>query len=461
MSDICQKVFYESRQNMATAIPTTQDFDTAIRQHRTATATVTLTHDGAPVAGQDVVVRQTNHRFLFGANWGHRSPPLADPNPENIAKANAAGLINWDHSSVALANGELSGAEKELAERHHSHFIALFNQVTLPFYWAGFEPERGRPQTERMLTAAKWFQEQGCVVKGHPLCWHTVTAPWLLSLSNADILKAQLARIEREVGGFAGVIDLWDVINEGVILPIYDRYDNGITRIAKEMGRIPLMRKLFETARAANPNAVLLINDFDMSAAYDILVEGCLEAGIPISVIGIQSHMHKGYWGVEKTLSVLERFERFGLPIHFTENSFLSGHLVPPEITDLQDYLVADWPSTPEGEARQVEQAVTHYKSLFAHPSVEAITWWDLSDGAWLNAPAGLLRRDQSPKPAYDALVSLIRGEWWLSPTTLTTDVQGRLTFTGFLGDYELALGGDKVTFALDQKGAVDISVPI
>ena len=49
------------------------------------------------------------------------------------------------------------------------------------------------------------------------------------------------------------------------------------------------------------------------------------KAGVRIDVIGIQSHMHQGYWGREKTLAVLERFERFHLPIHFTENTLLSG----------------------------------------------------------------------------------------------------------------------------------------
>jgi endo-1,4-beta-xylanase len=225
------------------------------------------------------------------------------------------------------------------------------------------------------------------------------------------------------------------------------------------MGRIELIRRLFEAARAANPKATLLINDFDTSPAYDILVEGCLAAGIQIDVIGIQSHMHKGYWGIEKTLKVLDHFGRFNLPIHFTENSFLSGHVVPPEINDLQDYLVTDWPSTPEGEARQAEQVRTHYKTLFAHPSVEAITWWDMSDGAWLNAPAGLLRRDQSPKPAYKELLKLIKGEWWLSPTHLTTDERGQLEFSGFLGNYELALGTDKVTFSLTDPGEMAIPV--
>ena len=47
------------------------------------------------------------------------------------------------------------------------------------------------------------------------------------------------------------------------------------------------------------------------------------------------------------------------------------------------------------------------YTALFAHPAVQAITWWDFSDlGAWLGAPAGWLRRDMSPKPVYDRLMA-------------------------------------------------------
>ena len=194
---------------------------------------------------------------------------------------------------------------------------------------------------------------------------------------------------------------------------------------------------------------------------FELLIDECLAAGIRFDVIGIQSHMHQGYWGVEKTETVLKRFEHFGLPLHFTENTLLSGQLVPPEITDLQDVNTTEWPSTPEGEARQREQVVSHYKTLVAHPAVEAITWWDMSDGAWLNAPAGLLRRDQSPKPAYDALLSLIKGEWWLSPTTMTTDEHGQLTVSGFAGTYELTIDGKKFGFSLDQSGESELSIQI
>ena len=132
-------------------------------------------------------------------------------------------------------------------------------------------------------------------------------------------------------------------------MPVFERYDNGITRLCRELGRIELIRRVFDIARETNPKATLLLNDFDVSPAYDILVEGCLAAGIHIDVIGIQSHMHQGYWGSQRTLGILERFERFNLPIHFTENTLVSGNLMPPEIVDLNDYQ-REWPTTPEGK---------------------------------------------------------------------------------------------------------------
>ncbi len=409
--------------------------DSEIRKNRTTTATVTLVHNREPVIGQEILVQQKQHKFLFGSNWGE--------------------------STIALVNDELSGKEKELAELRNEHFLRLFNQATLPFYWARFESQRGQPETQRILNLAKWYWDHRCLVKGHPLCWHTLTADWLLEMNTQEILQAQLERIQREVSAFAGVIDQWDVVNEAVIMPIFDRYDNGITRLCKEMGRIELIRAMFEAARAVNPKAALLLNDFDVSPAYDILIEGCLAAGVQIDVIGIQTHMHQGYWGSEQTLKVLERFERFNLPIHFTENTIVSGQLMPPEIIDLNDYQVSEWPSTPEGEERQAQEVVTHYKTLFSRPLVEGITWWDLSDGGWLNAPAGLLRQDHSPKPAYEELLKLVKGEWWLAPTKFVTDANGQLAFDGFLGDYELSLGNQKQGFSLNKKGQISVLVSL
>jgi endo-1,4-beta-xylanase len=189
------------------------------------------------------------------------------------------------------------------------------------------------------------------------------------------------------------------------------------------------------------------------------LVEGCLEAGMQIDAIGIQSHMHQGYWGVEKTMKVLDQFTRFNLPIHFTETTLVSGQLMPPEILDLNDYQVAEWPTTLHGEDRQAEETLLHYKTLFAHPLVEGITWWDMSDGGWLNAPAGLLRRDGSSKPAYDELLKLIKGEWWVRPVKQITDSQGSIQFRGCPGDYGLSHAGKQIPFTVTRGNASAIEI--
>jgi len=407
--------------------------DNDIKKNRTTHVTITiLKADGTPLTNREVTIEQTNHKFLFGT---------------------AA------FDLVPLTSGDYIGEEKERAEQRAEKVRALFNAATLPFYWARFEPERGKPITEKVKNAARWCLDHNMVTKGHPLCWHTLTADWLLEMNNAEIMQAQIARIKRDVADFRGLIDMWDVINEAVIMPVFDKYDNGITRICKEYGRIKTIKTMFDAARKTHPIATFLINDFDVSSAYNILVEGCLEAGIKFDVIGIQSHMHQGWWGVEKTLKVLENFERFNLPIHFTETTLVSGHLMPPEIMDLNDYQVTDWPSTPAGEKRQAEQTIQHYKTLFSHPLVEGITWWDASDGGWLNAPAGLLRKDGSSKPAYEELMKLIKGEWWVGPTKLMTDNHGKIHFSGFCGDYELICEDVQKSFSITKEAEITVEL--
>ncbi len=392
---------------------------------------ILLGPDRSVLSNSQVTIAQKRHKFMFGCGA---------------------------FDAVPLADGELQGEEKAAMEDRFDKWLALFNTGTLPFYWGRFEPEQGKPQTAALKNAARWLKEHGAAPKGHPLCWHTSTAPWLLRMSNQEILKAQLDRIQRDAAEFRGLVDIWDVINEVVIMPDFDKYDNGITRICKELGRIQTVKEMFASAKAANPEAILLINDFNTSAAYEILIEGCLEAGIPIDAIGIQSHQHQGYWGLEKTRKVLERYSRFGLPIHFTENTLISGELMPPEIDDLNDFQVKEWPTTPEGEERQAREIAELYQTLFAHPLVEAITTWSIVDGKWLNAPAGILREDNSCKPAYDRLLQLIKQEWWTTEQPVT-DQEGRIGFTGYLGDYEVSAGGRKAEFTVDKTAGGEVLI--
>ncbi|MCL2574351.1 MAG: endo-1,4-beta-xylanase [Defluviitaleaceae bacterium] len=386
--------------------------------HRKGTAIVKI----ADVAGKNVKIRQLRHSFLFGCS---------------------------EFSTLPYAAGEMDEKEHGEAAKRYSYMTELFNSVTLPFYWGRYEPTQGKPDTERMMAAAKMLKSMGVTLKGHPLCWHTVCADWLMDIDNGKIYQTQIARIQREVSGFAGCIDMWDVINEAVVMPRYSRYDNAMTRICSERGRISLIKDLFAAAKEANPNATLLINDYDTSVAYDILIEGLLAAGVKIDAIGIQSHMHQRHWSAEKTEEILARHGRFGLPLHFTEVSMLSGELMAEHYPDLNDFSPDEWPSTPAGEARQAEEVVTFYETLYAHPLVQSITWWNFHDGLWLNAPSGLLSRQSDPKPAYVALHSRIKGDWWTPEQHLVTNEQGCVVVNGTKGDYVAVCDGREIGFAI------------
>lgn len=389
--------------------------------HRKAKCTLHITDQaGNLVANQRLTLQQTNHEFLFGC-----------------------GAFDF----LAYANSDADSKMDGLQDRIDK-WLALYNYGTLPFYLGSFEPVEGKPQTAANRNAAEFLRDHHVKVKGHPLCWHTACADWLMNYDNKTILEKQIKRIQRDVTAFKGVVDMWDVINEVVIMPIFDKYDNAITRICKDLGRVRLIRETFAAARAANPNAQLLLNDFNTSISYEILIDGCLNAGVPIDAIGIQSHQHQGYWGTEELEKVLERYEHFGLPIHFTENTLVSGDLIPPEIVDLNDFQVEEWPSTPEGEERQMKQTEEMYRILFAHPQVQAITGWDFTDGAWLGAPSGVLHKDNSVKPVYERLMKLIKDEWW-TVCEVCTDENGMVQAEGFKGDYILETADRKAELKL------------
>ncbi len=376
-----------------------------IEKHRKADAVVSVVDAaGKPVADARVKVEQTRHAFLFGSN-----------------------IYLW---------GRVGDATDEAAYR--KRFADLFNYATLGFYWASYERRRGQPRHERTTQIAQWCKENGIVTKGHPLAWNHADPPWLGD-DFEEIRKLQVARIDDCVSRFKGLIDRWDVVNEATHFDrdSFKERAPKMTAMWSHVGKHPFVRECFTHARRANPSATLLINDYRTDPAYLPVIEKLVDENSKrmYDVIGIQSHMHGGPWSNDKIWKVCERFARFGVPLHFTETTILSGK---------QGWKLREkgqpWPSTPEGEATQAREVERFYTMLFSHPAVEALTWWDFSDRhAWQQAPAGFLRKDMSPKPAYERLMQLIKGAWW-TVETVTSDKNGSAPFRGFFGDYRVSV---------------------
>ncbi len=378
-----------------------------IETHRKADAVIAVVDaDGNPLPGAEVVVEQTRHEFLFGSN-----------------------ICQW----CRVGRTSLERAYRE-------RFEELMNLAVVTFNWVAYEPVRGKPADRYTEQVAEWCKDRGILVKAPALGWNMIHPPWLPDDAE-EIRQLQMARIDEAVVRFAGLIDRWEVINEATEFdrpPLGDAWAPKLTAMWRQVGQVEFVRQCFARARQAGPKAVLFINDFHTDPAYQRVIEQLVDAegNRMYDVIGIQSHMHNGRWSNRRLWDVCERFARFGVPLHFTEMTILSGELGwEKAITSGKR-----WPSTPEGEALQAREVVRVYTMLFSHPAVEAVTWWDLSDyHAWQAAPAGLLRADMTPKPAYRELKRLIRQKW-RTKVTLQTGPDGTAAFRGFLGEYKVGV---------------------
>jgi GH35 family endo-1,4-beta-xylanase len=367
-----------------------------IEQHRKGNITVVVLDGAQPVADATVQVEQTSHEFLFGCN--------------------IFGLRLDDTLSLQQA--------------YQQRFTALFNYATLPFYWSSYEPQRGKPQRAELTAMARWCASHGVRPKGHPLVWHETVPPWAPHTVGELVLLLR-ARVESIVSGFAGLVDTWDVINESTVSP---QVDNAVGRWVKEIGPVNAAGEAMSWARLSNPHAALIVNDFRLAPEYQAQIQGLIDSNRAPDAIGIQSHLHGGEWPLERAWEVCETYGRFGRPIHFTETTVLSGRLKSASWEPK-----SKWPTTTSGAQRQAAYVERFYRVLFSHPAVAAITWWDFTDrGAWQGAPAGLVRADMSPKPAYERLLRLVKTTWW-TQVKGRTGADGEMRCRGFYGTHRIA----------------------
>jgi len=414
-----------------------KDAEARIQKYRMREVVLALKDKGGnPIKGVRGQARMERHQFLFGGN-----------------------LFLFEQFPTRAKN-----------ERYLKLWAGLFNYATLPFYFPQYEPKPGRTQEYRLREMTDWCRWNKVTIKGHPLIWHEIwgNPDWIPKEPEKlePILKK---RVENLVIDFPE-IQYWDLINEPTTAW---RHSTPIALWQNQIGPVEAARRARNWFQAANSDAKYLLNDYNVwkyfgiafflahpikaiktllnpvkhySFSYYAYLQELKKQGIAPDAIGIQSHMHMGKWPMTRVWKLCETYAKLGLPIHFTETTVLSGK-TRRKINYWDAEKNRPWPSTRKGEQNQAEYVEKFYTLLFSHPAVSAITWWDLSDkDAWLNAPAGLVRADLTPKPAYQALHRLIREKWWTNYEG-RSDEQGELKFRGFCGDYRLDLPAEKTKF--------------
>ena len=374
--------------------------------------------------------------LLRQADEAGADPKRATP----LAMASLCELL-WGAEEVVLARARRAvarrGARKgflfgcnffgfpELGETYAEQFAALFNFATLPLYWRSFEPEEGKPRYAPVDTKLARLEQAGITAKGHPLCWfHEAGCPaWMQGRPFEQWRQAQRRRITGIVGRYRGRIRVYDVINEA--------HDWGNEPQFSQDQLLEMTRLAAEATRAADPKAVRVVNNCCLFAEYAAeggtyrgkqprplrtplqYLRAVLKAGVDLDAIGLQVYYPEH--DLFEIARMLDRFAALGKPLHVTELG-VSSSAARDEQSMGKEPTKSYW-HAPWSEGIQAEWVEQFYTLCYAHPAVEAVTWWDFSDaGGHFWPHGGFLRPDGQPKESYHRLQRLTR-DWSLLST--------------------------------------------
>lgn len=211
------------------------------------------------------------------------------------------------------------------AELYEQIVKAEFNIVTPEnsVKWENVHPLQTSYDFDDMDTLVQFAEENNMVLHGHPLLWYNQNPDWIISLPEEQVEAAMLDHIDTVVSRYAGKIKVWDVVNEALEdTSLGGGYRDNIWLQA--MGE-SYVEKAFVRARAADPTASLIYNDYDVGwftpkgeAMYN-LVTDLVDAGVPLDGVGFQMHIGATFEEYEEFSSNMQRYADMGLDIYITE----------------------------------------------------------------------------------------------------------------------------------------------
>lgn len=266
--------------------------------------------------------------------------------------------------------------------------------------WDTTEPSRGSFNFAPGDQIVTFAQSHSMRIRGHNLVWHSQLPSWVSSLPLNQVQAAMENHITGEATHYKGKLYAWDVVNEPF-------EENGALRNSvffQAMGAGYIADAL-RTAHAADPNAKLYLNDFNIEGsgvkadAMFNLVQSLLAQGVPINGVGFESHFILGQ--VPASLQTnMQRFAALGLDV---------------AITELDDRI--QLPATAANLNTQATEFGNIEKACLAVSRCVGVTQWAVGDAdSWIPGffsgfgAATMFDSNYQPKPAFNALVTVLGG---------------------------------------------------
>ncbi len=267
-------------------------------------------------------------------------------------------------------------------------------------------------------------------VVGHTLVWakDERTPAWVFldgdkPASRELVLQRMRTHIQTVVGRYKGKIASWDVVNEALDdNEPYLRSSNWLKIVGPEF-----ITRAFEYAHEADPDALLVYNDYNVELAGKReklirLIRELRDQKISLQAIGIQGHWEVDHVPMKEIAGLLTVMKELNLKIMVSE---LDLGVVPrgrwwAEGGKFRDEIAKTNPLAgvcpPELLDRQARQYADLFRLFRDHSdTISRVTFWDLHDGrSWLNTfpwnhdeyPL-LFDRDGKPKPAFVAVMGI------------------------------------------------------
>ncbi len=165
--------------------------------------------------------------------------------------------------------------------------------------------------------------------RGHTFLWHSGLPSWVSSgtFTAAELQTILWDQIDTKGTYFHGRLPYWEVANEAI------NDSNGGLRstlwydtpgIGYAANGNQYLSEAFIRARAADPEAVLIYNDYSIeqdntkSDGLYTMLSSFVSAGVPVQGVGFQSHFTTAPSGASVRAN-FQRFQDLGLDLHVTE----------------------------------------------------------------------------------------------------------------------------------------------
>jgi endo-1,4-beta-xylanase len=342
---------------------------------------------------------------------------------------------------AALGTHQVVGDEPAALELVARQFNTITPENLLK--WIEVHPDPDRYNFEPADRFVAFGEKHDMFIVGHTLVWHNQTPQWAFDGAGGNPLDRETAltrikeHIDTVVGRYRGRIHAWDVVNEAID-------DNGKLRSGPvgapgQRGEPwhaaigdDYIRKAFEFAHAADPDAELYYNDYNEWHPAKIkailkFVRELQSEGVRIDGLGLQGHWGMNYPTLEEIDHMLNEYGKLGIKLMITE---LDINLLPqPDPSQRGADITRNYELRKEldpyvdGLPADVQQKLAkRYGEIFAvfhkhRNKIDRVTFWGVHDGhSWLNdwpvrgrtAYPLLFDRQLQPKPAFHSVIDVI-----------------------------------------------------